>query len=333
MRVLVTGGGGFLGGAIVRKLHERGDRVRVLGRRKYPSLPEGVESMQADLRDREAVFKACEGRDAVFHAAAVPGIWGDRREFFGVNVEGTRNVIDACLRASVKKLVFTSSPSVVYDNRDMENVDESVPYPRSYLCDYPRTKAIAERMVVEANGKDGLRAVSLRPHLIWGPGDPHLIPRILERAGKGQLVRVGDGRNKVDLIYIDNAALAHVRACDFLEPGSPLEGKCYFVSDGQPVVLWDWIGRLLQKMGIPPVRRCVSYRTAYAMGALMETVYKAFKLPGEPRMTRFLASQLATSHYFDIARARRDFHYEPEVGPEEGMERLIRYLLRARPGD
>ncbi|MBI4389393.1 MAG: NAD-dependent epimerase/dehydratase family protein [Nitrospinae bacterium] len=332
MRILVTGGGGFLGGAIARKLHERGDRVRVLGRRKYPSLPEGVESVQADLRDREAVFKACENLDAVFHAAAVPGIWGDRREFFGVNVDGTRNVIDGCLRAAVKKLVFTSSPSVVYDNRDMENVDESVPYPRSYLCDYPRTKAIAERMVAEANGKDGLRTVSLRPHLIWGPGDPHLVPRILERARKGQLVRVGGGRNKVDLIYIDNAASAHIRACDFLEPGSSLEGRCYFVSDGQPAVLWDWIGLLLRRMGIPPVQRSVSYRTAYAMGAVMEAVYKGFGLRGEPRMTRFLASQLATSHYFDISRARRDFRYEPEVAPEEGMERLIRYL-QARPGD
>ena len=332
MRVLVTGGGGFLGSHIAARLYDRGDQVYVLGRRKYVCLREGIETIQADLRDREAIFQACRDMDAVFHAGAKPHIWGDSKEFYDINVEGTRNVISACRKHSVKKLIFTSSPSVVFSKSDMKNADESAPYPDSYLCDYPRTKALAERLVIESNGLDGLSTVSLRPHLIWGPGDPHLIPRIVERAKKGQLARVGDGKNMVDLIYIDNAVEAHILACSALEPGSALAGQCYFVSDGEPVVLWDWINSLLDKLKLPPVTRSLSYGGAYFLGALMEIFYRAFRIPGEPRMTRFLAAQLATSHYFDISRAKCDFQYRPIVRPEEGLRRLIEYL-QARPAD
>lgn len=325
MRVLVTGGGGFLGSHIAARLYDLGDQVSILGRRKYSGLREGVESIQADLRDPEAVFHACQGKDAVFHAAAKPQIWGSAREFFEINVEGTRNVIEACKKQGVKKLIFTSSPSVVFDNSDMEYVDESVPYPESYLCEYPRTKALAEQLVLSANG-DRLLTVALRPHLIWGPGDPHLIPRLIDRARKGQLVQVGDGTNKVDMIYIDNAVEAHMRACSALAPGSPVAGKCYFVSDGDPVILWDWINNLLGNLQLPPVTRKLSYRAAYGLGAVMEGVYRIFRLPGEPRMTRFLAAQLATSHYFDMTRAVRDLQYKPIVSVDEGLKRLIEFL-------
>lgn len=324
MQVLVTGGGGFLGSHLAARLHARGDVVYVLGRRKYAL--KGIESIQADIRDRGAVFHACKNKDVVFHAAAIPNIWGDKKEFFDINVEGTRNVIDACRKHAVKKLIYTSSPSVVFNKADMKYVDERVPYPESYLCDYPLTKAIAERLVVAANGVDGLLTVSLRPHLIWGPGDPHLVPRILDSARKKKLIRVGDGRNKVDIVYIDNAVEAHLLACDALKPGSPLAGQCYFVSDGEPVVLWDWINNLLAEMKIPPVTHSISYRKAYLLGAMIELAYRLFSISGEPRMTRFIAAQLATSHYFDISRAKRDFQYQPIIGPEEGMRRLIQYL-------
>ena len=324
MRVLVTGGNGFLGSHIVARLHGRGDRVHVLCRRKY--VFEGIQSIQADIRDRSAVFNACESKDVVFHTAAIPLIWGDKKEFFDVNVEGTLNIIDACRKHSVKKLIYTSSPSVIFNNSDMEGVDESVPYPESYLCDYPHTKAIAERLVLESNGTNGLLTVSLRPHLIWGPGDTHLIPRILDRARKGQLIRIGDGRNKVDIIYIDNAVEAHIRACDSLGVGSPVAGRAYFVSDGDPVVLWDWINQLLGKLSLPPVKRSISYQGGYVLGIMMETMYRLFQIRGEPRMTRFLAAQLATSQYFNMSRAKKDFQYSPIVEPEEGLRRLIQYL-------
>ena len=326
MNVLVTGGGGFLGRHLTRRLHEMGHHVSVLGRRQYPDLPPTIIQHQADLRDAKAVSKACQGQDSVFHAGALPGVWGTKADFYQTNVDGTRHIIDGCHEHGVRKLVFTSSPSVIYNQTDMENVDESAPYPTHYLSDYPKTKALAEQRVVAANGQRDLMTVSLRPHLIWGPGDPHLIPRIIERAKKGQLVRVGEGVNRVDIIYIDNAVEGHIRAWQALEPGSPVAGHCYFLSDGEPVVLWDWINRLLMSLGIDPVTKSISYGMAKNLGWILEGVYRVFGLAGEPRMTRFLAGQLATSHFFDISRARRDFNYEVMVTPEEGMKRLLKSL-------
>jgi 2-alkyl-3-oxoalkanoate reductase len=326
MNILVTGGGGFLGSHLACRLQEMGHRVSVLGRHRYPSLPENIIQIQADLRDPKAVSQACREQDSVFHAGALPGIWGSKRDFYQTNVDGTRHVIEGCLEHGVRKLVFTSSPSVIYNQTDMENVDESAPYPTQYLSDYPKTKALAEQKVVVANGQQDLLTVCLRPHLIWGPGDPHLVPRIIERAKKGQLVRVGEGTNRVDIIYIDNAVEGHIRAWQALEPGSPVAGKCYFLSDGEPVLLWDWINQLLASLGIDPVTKSISYGLARNLGWILEGVYRVFGLAGEPRMTRFLAGQLATSHYFDISRARRDFNYEVRVSPEEGMKRLLKSL-------
>ena len=326
MNVLVTGGGGFLGSHLACRLLAMGHFVSVLGRHRYPNLPPKIIQLQADLCDPKAISKACQGQDSVFHAGALPGIWGTKKDFYQTNVDGTRHVIDGCLQHGVQKLVFTSSPSVVYSQTDMENVDESTPYPSHYLSDYPKTKALAEQMVVAANGQQDLMTVSLRPHLIWGPGDPHLVPRIIERAKRGQLMRVGEGTNRVDIVYIDNAVDGHIRAWQALKPGSPVAGQCYFLSDGQPVVLWDWINQLLTSLGIAPVTKSISYGMAKNLGWILEGVYRLFGLAGEPRMTRFLAGQLATSHYFDISRARRDFNYEVMVSPEEGMKRLLKSL-------
>ncbi len=330
MRALVTGGGGFLGSHLASALLKRGHSVAVLGRNQYPSLDPAIKIFQADIRDREKVFRAIEGMDAVFHAAAIPGIWGPRELYQSVNVDGTQNVIDACLEHGVGKLVYTSSPSVVYNNANMENLDETAPYPKKYLCEYPRTKAIAERMVMQANGTGKLSTVSLRPHLIWGAGDAHLIPRIISRAKKGQLIRVGDGKNLVDVIYIDNAVEAHLLACDALEPNSTAAGNCYFISDGEAVNLWQWISGLLARLDIPPIKRSISYRAAYCLGGALEALYTLLGKKEEPRMTRFLAATLATSHYFDSSAARRDFNYRPIVDPEEGMQKLIE-SLQARP--
>ncbi|MDH5457478.1 MAG: NAD-dependent epimerase/dehydratase family protein, partial [Nitrospinota bacterium] len=255
MNVLVTGGGGFLGSHLACRLHEMGHRVSILGRRRYSNLPEAIIQHQADLRDSRAVSEACREQNSVFHAGALPGVWGAKKDFYQTNVYGTRHVIEGCLEHGVRKLVFTSSPSVIYNQADMENVDESAPYPSRYLSDYPKTKALAEKEVIAANGKKGLLTVSLRPHLIWGPGDPHLVPRIIDRAQKGQLIRVGEGTNRVDIIYIDNAVEGHIRAWQALESGSPVAGQCYFLSDGEPVVLWDWINHLLASLGINPVTR------------------------------------------------------------------------------
>ena len=325
MRVLVTGGGGFLGSGIAKSLHEKQHDVTVVGRHHYSHLPKGIKLFQGDIRDFDFLHKVIAGMDAVFHTAAFPGIWGRAEDFYSINVDGTRNVIKACLINAVPKLIFTSSPSVVYGGSSLEGVDETVPYPENYLSEYPRTKAIAEKLVIEANSPD-LATVSIRPHLIWGPGDPHLVPRLLAKADKGRLVRVGQGENRVDIIYIDNAVYAHLKACDALGIGKPSAGKVYFVSDGEPVNLWEWINEVLKKTSRPPVTRSISYRTASRLGYFLEKIYNWGNIKKEPPMTRFLASQLATSHYFNISLAKKDFGYGPVVNPEEGMNRLIQSL-------
>jgi nucleoside-diphosphate-sugar epimerase len=331
MRVVVTGGGGFLGSCIARKLHARGDQVTVLGRRRYAHFDHsGIESIACDIRDKAGVSSALKGCNTVFHTAALPGVWGDYEKYRSINFDGTLNVIEACRENAVKKLIFTSSPSVVFGESDLENADESVPYPASYLCHYPETKAQAEQLVIKANDIDGLSTVALRPHLIWGVGDPHLVPRILNRAMKGKLVKVGDGRNRVDIIHVENAAHAHIQACDALTPGSKVAGQCYFISDDEPVNLWDWIDDLLQALDYPAVERTVSYNTARFVGAGLETIYRVLKIKKEPPMTRFVAAQLATSHYFNIAKAKRDFGYHSVIGPKEGMEAMVNHL-RAHP--
>jgi len=326
MKALVTGGGGFLGSAIVRKLHDRGDEVSVLGRGTYPHIAPYIKRMyQADIRHKPAVFHACEGMDVVFHVAAVAGIWGKRSDFWSINVEGTRNVIEACRANGVPRLVFTSTPCVVFGKDDLCGVDESTPYPPGYLAAYPETKAVAERMVLAANCPT-LATVALRPHLIFGPADPHLIPRVIARARLGRLVQVGEGKNLVDITYIDNAADAHVQAADALTPGGRCAGHAYFISQGDPVSLWPWLNELLAAVRAPTVTRSMTYRRAYRAGRVLETVYRATGITREPPMTRFLATQLAKSHYFDISSAKGDFGYNPTIATEEGVRRLVATL-------
>lgn len=326
MTSLVTGGGGFLGGAIVRMLRERGQEVRSFSRNIYTHLAEAeVEQVIGDLADPDAVEMAFADCDIVYHVAAKAGVWGRYDDFYSANVTGTQNVLNACRKLGVRKLVYTSSPSVVYGRGDMEGVDESVPFPTRFDAPYPRTKAIAEQMVLAANGPD-LATVALRPHLIWGPGDPHLIPRLLERARAGKLKRVGPGTNRVDVTYVDNAAQAHITAGERLEPGSVIAGKAYFLSQGEPVNLWDFINQVLAIAKLSPVTKSISYRKALVAGAILERIYKLFRLRSEPPMTRFVARQLATSHWFNISAARRDLGYEPLVTLEEGLRRLAAVL-------
>ena len=323
-KVLVTGGGGFLGGAIVRLLQKRGDDVRSFSRSVYAELETlGVEQIQGDISDQHAVEQAVKGMDLVFHVAAKPGIWGDYSEYYQINVTGTGNVISACFKHRVARLVYTSSPSVVFNGTDMEGVDESAPYPARFHTHYPKTKALAEQLVVDAAGK-GLLTIILRPHLIWGPRDNHLVPRIIKRAKR--LVRVGNGRNLVDTIFIDNAAEAHVAAADRLEINPGLSGKIYFISQDEPMPVWDIINGILKAAGLEPVRRSIPHKMAWLIGALLECVYKIFNLKGEPQMTRFLADELAKAHWFDISAAKKDLGYAPRISTAEGLRRLQHWL-------
>ncbi len=322
MKVLVTGGGGFLGKGIVKALLEKGDDVRSLARGRYESLNKlGVEQIQGDIGDPDAVLKAMKGCEQVFHVAARAGVWGPYGAYYHANVLGTDNVINACRKMNVAKLIYTSSPSVVFNNRDQENVDESMPYPSSFLSHYPKTKAIAERLANQANSSD-LATVSLRPHLIWGPGDNHLLPRIVAQAKAGKLRLVGGGNNLVDTVYIDNAVDAHILASDLLEIGSPISGKNYFITNGEPMSMQNLINSLLDCSGLPPARRRIPEPIAYGAGVVLESVYTLFGLKNEPRITRFVAKQLMTSHWFDISAARRDLGYQPKISMAEGFRRL-----------
>jgi nucleoside-diphosphate-sugar epimerase len=326
MKALVTGGGGFLGKAIVKLLLGRGVEVRSFSRNEHPALAMlGVEHCRGELDDAEAVGKAAAGCDIVFHVAAKAGVWGPYREFYRANVLGTKHVINACRQHGIKRLVHTSSPSVVFDGTDMEGVDESVPYPEHFEAFYPQTKAEAERLALQANDGE-LATVALRPHLIWGPEDNHLVPRILERGGKGTLRKIGTRECLVDTIYIDNAALAHLQAADHLDIGSAVAGKAYFLAQGEPLPLWEIVNRILAAGGLPPVSRTIPPALAYNVGATLEKVYSFFNIKGEPRMTRFVAKELSTSHWFDLSAARKDFGYRPEVSFDEGIERLRAWL-------
>ncbi len=331
MKALVTGGGGFLGQAVVRLLRARGDAVRSFSRRPHPELAAlDVEHCLGELTDAPALAAAAKGCDIVFHIAAKAGVWGAHADFYRANVVGTRNVLAACRQYDIGKLVYTSSPSVVFDGSDMEGVDESIPYPRHFDASYPATKAEAERLVLAANSAS-LATVALRPHLIWGPGDNHLAPRILARGRAGVLRRIGNRPCLVDTIYIDNAAEAHLQAADRLVAGSPPAGRAYFLAQGEPKPLWEIVNRILAAGGLPPVRRSISPAAAYRIGWLLEKIYGGLRLSGEPRLTRFVARELSTAHWFDLSAARRDFGYAPRVSFDEGMARLERWLAAGPP--
>ena len=322
-KVLVTGGGGFIGRHIVESLLARGLEVSTLGRSPQLELQnKGVKTIQADLTEPIQIVPACKDMDAIFHVAAKAGVWGRRKDFYSSNVVGTRNILQACHENAVPYLIHTSTPSVVFNGKSFTGEDESLPYGSDWLCHYAETKAIAEKEVLEANGKDGLATTALRPHLVWGKGDPHLLLRVIKRAKLGKLRMVGGGSNLVDISHVQNVAEAHLLALDALM-ANRANGKAYFISQGQPVVLWEWLNNILTRLQIPPVSRKISPRKAYVIGAILEKLWTLLNLPGEPPMTRFIAVELSKSHYFSIEAARSQLNYEPRISTEEGMDSFI----------
>ena len=323
MKALVTGGGGFLGLYIVEQLLAAGHEVRVFSRAAYPALATlRVETQQGDLQDANAVQRACTGIDAVFHVAAVPGVWGSWETYHGINTVGTLHVISACRKAGVQRLIYTSSPSVVFDGADHIDADESLPYPTKWLCHYPHSKALAEQAVLAANNADGLRTVALRPHLIWGPRDNHLIQRLIQKARSGRLRQVGSGENVVSISYVENAAAAHLQAEAALRNSTAAAGRAYFINEPESVNLWNWINLVLERAGLPPVTRRVSATMAWNVGATLELAWKILGRKHEPPMTRFIAAQLSGSHSYSVQAAQRDFTCKPLVTVEEGLRRM-----------
>jgi 2-alkyl-3-oxoalkanoate reductase len=322
--VFITGASGFVGGKLTERLLVNGRRVRLLARRPMPEFEKaGAEIIRGDLDDGEALLRGCAGAATVFHVAGRVGIWGPAAKFFHVNVEGTRNVITACRAAGVPRLIYTSSPSVVYNGCDLAGVDESAPLCTQAPCAYPTSKAAAERLVSAVNSTT-LATVALRPHLVWGPGDKNVIPRVVARARAGRLKIVGSGRNRVDLTHITNVVDAHLLAENSLQrQDGPAGGRAYFITNGEPVVMWDWINELLRGLGVPGIEGKISLRAASSAGAVMETLWRVLPLKGEPPITRFMAKEMATDHWFDISAARRDLGYSPRITMAAGTAELI----------
>ena len=330
--IVVTGGGGFLGGAIVRQLLARGESVRSVQRSDVPDLRAlGVDVVRADLSDARACLEALRGADAVIHVAAKAGVWGSAASFHSANVQATENVIAACRTLGIGKLVYTSTPSVVHAGGDVANMDESAPVATHFSAPYPQTKALAEAYVLAANGAQ-LATVALRPHLIWGPGDTQLTARVLARARAGRLRLVGGGEKWIDSVYIDNAAAAHLNALDRVEPGAACAGKAYFITQGEPMPQKQLINGMLAAAGLPPCDRSIAPGVAWLAGAVLELVWTLLRREEEPMMTRFLAQQLATAHWYNIDAARRDLGYAPQVTVQEGLALLADSLNHPRTG-
>jgi nucleoside-diphosphate-sugar epimerase len=327
-KIAVFGGNGFLGSNIIRQLIQLNcGQIISFSRSPAPELERlGVEVKRGDIRSSAAVTAACRGCSAVIHTSAKAGVWGSWREYYSINVEGTLNVLSACRTNAIHQLVYTSSPSVAYSpTLDSINIDESALYPDRYLAFYPESKAIAEKNVLGVLNKE-LAAVALRPHLLWGAGDPHLLPRIVRKAAAGKLTRIGDGENIVDLTHVVNAAAAHIKALEYLAQCSQPRRKVYFISDNAPVKIWHWLDELLAQLGLPPVKRSIEFRRAENIGLVLEVIYKLLPFLGEPPLTRFIAGQLSFSHYFNISAAINELGYQPVISQEQALRETVRWL-------
>jgi Nucleoside-diphosphate-sugar epimerases len=324
MNILITGGGGFLGRNLAAALLPKGHKVWNFSRKNHPQLQTmGVDTICGDLQDEAGVSAAFKGMEVVFHVASRVGIWGDYNDFYQTNVIGTENVIKGCRTHGIKKLLYTSTPSVVFDWGDLCGADETTPYSKSFHGHYAKTKAMAEQMILQASD-DKLSTVALRPHLIIGPDDPHLIPRLVNAAKQGKLKIVGTGKNLVDVTYIQNAVDAHILAFEKLSPQSRLAGQAYFIGQERPVVLWDFINEILVRYNLPKITQKVPASAAFYIGLLFESWYKFFRINGEPPMTRFVSLQFSRSHYFSHQKAKNDFGYEPKISIEQALDLTVR---------
>ncbi|SFD13588.1 2-alkyl-3-oxoalkanoate reductase [Pseudoalteromonas denitrificans] len=325
--VFVTGAGGFLGQAICKSLLNANIKVTGFARSAYPSLDAlGVTMIQGDIANKEEIKLAMQGCDLVFHVASKAGVWGAKADYFEPNVAGAKNILDVCRDLNIKHLVYTSTPSVTFSGVDENGIDESQPYAKQYLNYYGESKAIAEDMVLKSNNEN-LKTIAIRPHLIWGPNDPHLVPRVLSRAKAGKLKLIGKEDKLVDTIYIDNAAYAHILAADALMQPKPIcGGKAYFVSNDQPITMAQMLNKILTCANLPPVNKRVPSLAAYIFGSILERVYLMLGRKQEPILTKFVARQLSTSHYFNIDAAKRDLGYQPLVSISQGMTILKKSL-------
>ncbi len=325
MKILITGGGGFLGSEILRMLLDRGDEVQFAARGDYPKIRAlGATQIRGDLANLDIAMKAVDGCEAVIHVAAKAGVWGKHEEYYNANVVATQNIIKACQTHNVAYLIHTSTPSVTFNGENVENGGQDMPHASSFLTSYAETKSEAENLALSA---ENLKVIALRPHLIYGAGDPNLLPRMVSRHRDGKIKVIGDGQNQVDITHVKNAAVAHLQALDSLKSGATdAVGKAYFISDDAPVKLWDFLNRSVSALGYKEITGQVSHKAAFRAAGVLETFHRTFRPNVEPRITRFVADQLSTSHWYDMGPAKKDFGYAPIIGQELAFEDMIEDL-------
>jgi nucleoside-diphosphate-sugar epimerase len=321
MKILVTGGSGFVGQHLAHTLLGQGHDVAILGRdfsRSGALIAAGAQPLAVDLRDRAATIAAC-AVDAVYHVGALSAPWGRRADFHAINVDGTANIVAGCQRHHVQRLIYVSSPSVVFDGRDQRDLTEAAPYPRRFASIYSLTKKLGEDLVNHA-ASIGLPTVILRPKAIFGPGDAALLPRLIAAARRGRLPQIGDGHNLVDLTYVENVIQALVQALD----APAALGRTYTITNDEHAPLWNVIRTVLRHLGLATQLRTLPLAPALAAARLMEA--RAALLGGEPLLTRYSAAILARTQTYDISAARRDLGYRPRVTVAEGVARTLAAL-------
>jgi nucleoside-diphosphate-sugar epimerase len=323
VKALITGGTGFLGGALARRLHGLGWNVTVLGRntsRLRQFEAEGLKAVHANLDNREAISNACKGQEVVFHTGALSSLWGDPRDFYLANVIGTENVIRACMDHHTERLVHVSTPSIYFRYEPRSNVAEDADLPKP-ANEYSKTKLLAEKKVDQAHAQ-GLPVITIRPRAIFGPGDRSIFPRIIQRLQSGRMRVIGDGKNVTDLTYIDNVVDALLLCAE-----SPAEtlGKKYNITNGEPVKLWEMIERACSELGLSyPVRR-ISHTLAHAVAGMFEAFHLLLPWQYEPFLTRYGVFVISQNVTLDISAARRDLKYNPRVTVDEGFIKFIEW--------
>ena len=334
MKVLITGGLGFIGHSIVQKLVHQGHEVHALGRTAYPSKDKLIPGLQYHVHDLSQSVLSPDwlmGTETIFHVAAKAGVGGKYADYFHANVLSTENLLHAAKQCGVRRFIYTSTPSVVFAKSSICNGNESLPYSTENFSPYATTKALAEKCVLDADDPSGMRTIALRPHLVWGSGDPHLLPRVIARHRAGKFKIVGDGTNKVDLTHIENVVHAHLCAFDAMIADASLGGRKYFIGQEEPVPLWPWLNQIFLEIGLPTLDRSISFKTAYHLGQGIEKIWDIFRLKKDPPMTRFIACQLAQDHWFSSQAARNDLNYRPIISMSQAMEKTLPWLRQLSP--
>jgi nucleoside-diphosphate-sugar epimerase/glyoxylase-like metal-dependent hydrolase (beta-lactamase superfamily II) len=323
LRILVTGGTGFVGSTVAKLLAEAGQKVTVTGRNRYKTSrlwhPK-INFVVSDICDASSVNSICLGQDVVIHAAAFAATWGDAAKFYAVNVQGTQNIVNACRDRPDVRVVYVSSTAIHFEFCDKQGVQEDSVLPKQFACEYAKSKAEAE-CVIRKGVENGLNAITVRARAVFGPGDNSLLPRLVVAASDGRLPQIGDGDNIVDLTYVDNLAYA---LCLAIMRGKP--GSVCTITNEEPVSLWPTLNQIFENLGLPTTRRRVTYTTAMFAAKAASISHRLLRRRGEPKLTTYSVGLLAKSQTFSPEAAHKLLGYRPIVSMEEGTEQTLQSL-------